>query len=57
MNTADVTGVFEEYRKLLFSIAYRMLGSVMEEVVNGRIASFWAVLNPDKLTSLPGPQA
>lgn len=30
MNSTDATGVFEEYRKLLFSIAYRMLGSVME---------------------------
>lgn len=30
MNSTDATGVFVEYRKLLFSIAYRMLGSVME---------------------------
>lgn len=30
MNTTDATRVFEEYRTLLFSIAYRMLGSVME---------------------------
>lgn len=30
MSMTDAAGVFEEYRKLLFSIAYRMLGSVME---------------------------
>ncbi|HLZ81019.1 MAG TPA: hypothetical protein VKP04_05250 [Ktedonobacteraceae bacterium] len=50
MTTAShlITDEFEQYHPLLFSIAYRMLGSA-SEVNDSQIRVIRGVLNPDKL--------
>ncbi|MFW6069043.1 MAG: sigma factor-like helix-turn-helix DNA-binding protein, partial [Chloroflexota bacterium] len=42
---------------LILYTSDKAFNTISVEVVNGRIASFWAVLNPDKLTSLPALEA
>jgi hypothetical protein len=46
--------LFASAKPMLFSIAYRMLGSVMDAEDLGFRRPMYAVGNPDKLRSLPG---
>jgi hypothetical protein len=55
MTTSDeiATEAFETYRPLLFSIAYRMLGSAFD-IISQHIQSIRSVMNPDKLAYMSG---